>query len=55
MNIRLQPQATKTKEEAHIEVGAADPEEEASTTAANIHKETQLQTEPSSNQGTPMA
>ena len=55
MNIRLQPQATKTKEEAHIEVGAADLKEEASTMAANIHKETQPQMEALNNQGPPMA
>ena len=54
-NIHLQPQATKTKEEAHIEVGEADLEEEASTMAANIHKETQPQTEALNNLGTPMA
>ena len=55
MNIHHQPQATKIKEEAQIEVGVEDLEEEANTMAANIHRETQLQTEVSNNQGTPMA
>ena len=54
-SIHHQPQATKVKEEAQIEVGVEDLEEEANTMAANIQEETRLQTEASSNQGTPMA